>query len=99
MIERTFKETRHKLILEKGIMYNRDIIIVPLLNLRKDILKSVPDDVHCDTSVTQTSLKLNAWLPIYTKLVDYIERCPKWAELKKKIKQIKIYRRSREKKN
>ena len=51
MTEKSFKEIRLKLTLEKGI-------IVPSQTFIKDILKSVHDDVHSDITATQRKLKL-----------------------------------------
>ena len=81
MVQRTYKEMRHELIVEKAIIYNGDIII-PQQNLR-EVLKGIHDDVHCDTSVTQRRLKLQAWWPGYLRDVkDYGRRCIKCAVIK-----------------
>lgn len=42
MAERPYKESRHKLTVEKGIICNGDIIIL-LHSLRKEVLKDVYD--------------------------------------------------------
>ena len=59
MAERLYKESYHKLTVEKCIICNGDIIIPPQ-SLRKEVLKGVHDDVHCGITVTQMRLKLQA---------------------------------------
>ena len=43
--ERSFKEARHKLMVDRGIIYNADAIVPPQI-LKKDIIKSVHDNIH-----------------------------------------------------
>ena len=45
LAERPFKEAWHKLTVERDIMFSADAI-VPSQILRKDIIKSVHDDIH-----------------------------------------------------
>lgn len=45
---------RYKLTIETGIICNRDlVVVVPLANLRKDVLKNVDNGVHCGITFTQ----------------------------------------------
>ena len=80
MVEKPFKETRHKLTIEKWIICNRDIV-VHLQTLRKDILKSVHDDVHFGVTTTLWRLKLLTSWPRYSKEVDYNKGGTKCAEI------------------
>ena len=71
MAERAFKETRHKQTTTKEIICNEVKIVLPQ-TLRKDILKSVHDNVHCGIMAKQ-----RRW-PRYSKEVDdYIKKMPK----------------------
>ena len=80
--ERPFKEIKHKLTVENGVICNGDLIVPPETQ-RKIIIKSVHDDVHCGIAATQKRLKLEAWWPRFTKDVEeYIKRCPKCKEIK-----------------
>lgn len=80
MAERPYKESRHKLPVEKGIICKKGIIITTQI-LRKEVLKGIHDDVHCSIAATQIRLKLQAWRPGYSQDVEnYVKRCPKCAE-------------------
>ena len=88
--ERPYKETRHKLTIENGIICSGDTVVPPE-TLRKDIIQSVHDDIHCGITATQRRLRLQAWWPGYSKEVEnYVKRCPKCAEIKN-FKQTKIH--------
>ena len=83
MVERTFKEKKHKLIIERGIICNGDIIVPPE-TLRKDTSKSIYDDVYYVIRATPRRFKWQAWRPGYLQEVEnYIKRCPKCTEIKK----------------
>ena len=89
-----FKEVRHELTIESGIIYNADAIVPPQ-NLRKDVIKSVHDDIHGEGAATPR-LRLQAWWPGYCKDVEeHIRRCPKCMEIKT-FKQTKIHTRPKE---
>ena len=76
------KKVWHKLTVEKGIIYNTDDIVLPQ-NLRKDIIKSVHDDIYGGARATQRRLGLRAWWPGYCKDdVEHLRRCPKCTEIK-----------------
>ena len=57
--ERYFKEARHKLTVERGIIYNANAIVPPP-NF-KEGHKSVHDDIHGGVAATQRRLTLQAW--------------------------------------
>ena len=59
---RPFKEARHKSMVERNIIFSADAI-VPLQILRKDVIKSVHDDMHGGVAATQRTLRLQAWWP------------------------------------
>ena len=50
--ERPFKEAQHKLMIEKGIIFGADTIVLPQI-LRKDVIKSVYKDIHGRVAATQ----------------------------------------------
>ena len=58
--ERPYKEIRHKLMIEHGVIYNGDLIIPQEIE-RKLVIKSVHDDIHCRVAATQKRTKLEAW--------------------------------------
>ena len=60
--EKPFKEVRHKLTIERGVIFSEDAI-VPLQILRKDVIKCVLDDIHGGVAATQRRLRLQAWWP------------------------------------
>ena len=49
--ERPYKEIRHKLTTEHGVISNEDLIIPPETQ-RKLVIKSVHDDIHCGAAIT-----------------------------------------------
>ena len=67
--ERLFKEVRHKLMVERGIIYNADAIVL-LQILRKDIIRSILDNIHGRVAATPRRLRLQAWWPGYCKHVE-----------------------------
>ena len=82
MAERPYKEVRHKLTMDKGIICNGDLVVPPR-RMRKEIIKSIHDDVHGGITATQKRLKLEAWWPGYSRdIEDYIKKCPKCTEIK-----------------
>ena len=88
--ERPFKEARHRLTVERGILFCADAIVSPKI-LKKDIIKSVNDDIHGGVATTQRRLRLQARWPGYGKDVEeHIRRCPKCTEIKT-FKQTKIH--------
>ena len=81
MEKRPYKESRHKLTIEKGIICNGDIIKPPQ-SLRKEVLNGIPLNVHCGIKATQRRLTLQAqWPRYYREVEDYVKRCPKCAEI------------------
>ena len=63
---------------------------MPSQILRKDVIKSLHDDIHGEVSATQ-SLRLQAWrLGYYKDVEEHIRRCPKCMEIKT-FKQTKIH--------
>ena len=50
--ERPYKEIRHKLTIEHGVIYNGELIISSETQ-RKLVIKSVHDDIHCGVEATQ----------------------------------------------
>ena len=60
--KRPFKEARRKLTVERGIIFSANAIVPPQI-LRKDVTKSVHDDIHSEVAVTQRRLRLQAWWP------------------------------------
>ena len=67
--ERPFKESRQKLTVERGVVFSADAIM-PAKILRKDVIKSVHDDIHGGVVATQRKLRLLAWWPGYCKDVE-----------------------------
>lgn len=55
--ERHYKEVRHKLVLEKGVICNGDMV-VPSETRKKILMKSVHGDINCVIAATQKWLKL-----------------------------------------
>lgn len=53
--------------------------MVPPEKCRKELIKSVHDDVHCGITATQKRLKLKAWWLGNTRDV---RKCPKCAKIK-----------------
>ena len=51
-VERPYKEIRHKLMIEHGVICNGDLIIPPETQ-RKLLIKSVHDDIHCVVAAIQ----------------------------------------------
>ena len=51
-VESPYKEIRHKLMKEHGVNCNGDLIIPPE-TLRKLVIKSLHDDIHCGVAATQ----------------------------------------------
>ena len=73
-VERPYKEIRHKLTIEHGVICNGDLIIL-LETQRKLVIKSVHDDMLCGAAATQKGLKLEAWWPGYSwDVEEYIKR-------------------------
>ena len=90
IVERTFKEARHKSTVERGIIFCTDAIVPPQI-LRKDVIKSVHDDIHDGVAAMQRKLRLLAWWPGYCKDVEeHIIRCLKCTKIKT-FKQTKIH--------
>ena len=58
--ETPYKEIRHKLTIEHGVICNGDQIIPPEMQ-RKLVIKSVHDDIHCGIAAPQKRIKLEAW--------------------------------------
>ena len=80
--ERPYKENRHKLTMDRGILCNGDLLVPPQ-SMRKEIIKSVHDDTHCGIIATQKRLRLEVWWPGYVRDVqDYVDKCPKCKEIK-----------------
>ena len=80
--ERPYKENRHKLTMDRGILCNGDLLVPPQ-SMRKEIIKSVHDDTHCGVAATQKRLKLEVWWPGYVRDVqNYVDKCPKCKEIK-----------------
>ena len=50
-VEKPFEETKHRLTVERGIMYNTDAIVPPQV-LRNDINESVHVDIHGGVAAT-----------------------------------------------
>ena len=59
LAERPFKEARHKIMVERGIIFSADIVMPPQI-LRKDVIKSVHDNIYGGVAATQRRLKLQA---------------------------------------
>ena len=77
-------------MVERGIIYNADAIVPPQI-LRKNIIKSVRNDIHGRDTATQRRLRLQVWWSGYCKDVgECIRKCPKCTEIKT-FKQTKIY--------
>ena len=77
-------------MVERGFIFSADIIVLPQI-LRKNIIKSVHDDIHGRVAVTQRSLRLQAWwLGYYKDVEEHIRRCPKYMEIKTS-KQTKMH--------
>ena len=80
--ENPFKAVRQSLTVENGVLCNGGTVVSPT-SLRKKILSSVHDDVHCGTAATRNRLRLEAWWPDYCSDVEtYVNKCPKCAEIK-----------------
>ena len=89
--KRPFKEAQHKLTVEKGITFSADAIVPPQI-LRKDIIKSVHDDIHGGVAATQRRLRLQSLWPGYCKDVEeHIRICAKCTKIKT-FKQNRIHR-------
>ena len=58
--ERPYKEIRHKLTIEHGVICEGDLIIPPETQ-RKLVIKSVHDDIHCGVVATQKRIRLEAF--------------------------------------
>ena len=89
IVKRPFKEARHKLTIERGIIFSADAIVLPRI-LRKDVIKSVHGDIHNGIAATQRRLRLKVWWPGYCKDVEEHIRCSKCTEIET-FKQTKIY--------
>ena len=50
--ERPYKEIRHTLTIEYGVIYN-GYLIIPTETQRKLVIKSAHDDIHCALATTQ----------------------------------------------
>ena len=93
--EKPFKEARHTSTVEMGIKYSADAIVSPQI-LRKDVIKSVHDDIHGGVAVMQRRLRLQAWWLGYSKeFEELIKTCLKCTEIKT-FKQTKIHTRTKE---
>ena len=80
--ERPYKENRHKLTMDRGIICNGDLLVPPQ-SMRKEIIRSVHDDTHCGITATQKRLRLEVWWPGYVRDVqNYVQKCPKCLEIK-----------------
>ena len=88
---RPFKEVRHKLTVERGVIFRAEAI-VPSKILRKDVIKSMHDDIHGGVAATQRILRLQTWWPSIAKSIveERIRRCSKCTEIKT-FKQFKIH--------
>ena len=74
--ERPYKEVKHKLTMDRGVVCNGDLVVPPQ-KMRKEIIKSVHDDIHCGIAATQKRLKLESWWPGYSRdIEDYIKNVP-----------------------
>ena len=62
--ERPYKEVKHKLTMDKGVICNGDLVVPPQ-KMRKEVIKSVHDDTHCGLAATQKRLKFESWWPGY----------------------------------
>ena len=77
--ERPYKEIRHKLMIEHGVICNGDLFDNSPETQRKLVTKSV----HGDIAATQKSIKLEAWLRGYSQdIEEYIKSCKKCKELR-----------------
>lgn len=55
--------------------------MIPPENCRRQVIKSVHDDVNCGIAATQC-VKLEAWWPGHTRDMEmYLNKCPKCAEI------------------
>ena len=78
---RAYKEIRHKLTIEHGVIYNEHLIIPPETQT-KLVIKNV-HDIHCGVVATQKRIKLEAWWLGYSRdIKEYIKRCKKCKELR-----------------
>ena len=85
--ERPFKAVRQSLSVENGVLCKGDTLVPPT-TLRKKILSSVHDDVHCGTAATRNRLRLEVWWPGYCSDVEtYVKKCSKCAEIKSSSKR------------
>ena len=66
---RPFKAVRQSLTVENGVLCKGDIMVPPT-SLRKKILSSVHDDVHCGIAATRNRLRLEAWWSGYCSDVE-----------------------------
>ena len=89
VLERPFKEARYKLTVERGIIFSANAILPPK-PFRKDVIKSMHDDIYGKVTAKQRTLRLQAWWPRYCKDVEKYIRCPKCTEIKT-FKQTKIH--------
>ena len=72
-----YKEVRHRLTIDNDIIFNGDLIVPPQ-TVKKDIIKSIHDDIHCGIVATQRRLKFETWRLGYSRDVEYIfKKCPK----------------------
>ena len=78
----TFQRRTTQITGREGVIFSADAIVPPQI-LRKDVIKSLYDDIHGGDAATQRRLRLQAWWPGYYKDVEeYIRRCPKCTEIK-----------------
>ena len=60
--------------------------------VRKNMIKSVHDDIHCGIAVIQKRSKLEGWWLGYSRDVEeYVKKCPKWTEIKKNFFKKALY--------
>ena len=57
--ERLFKEARHELTVKRGVIFSTDVIVPPQI-LRKDMIKSVHDDIYGGVAATRSRLRIQA---------------------------------------
>lgn len=81
-VERPYKEIRYKLTIENGVVCNGDLVVPPE-SCRRQVFKSVHDDVHCGIAATQKCVKLEAWWPGHTRDMETcVNKCLKCVEIK-----------------
>ena len=73
LVKRPIKEAQHKLIAERGIIFSAITIVQPQI-LRKDIIKSMQDDIHGGVTATQRRLRLQSWWLEYCKDALNVQR-------------------------